>query len=207
MKSLPLLDLAIIFIYLLAMVLVGFYFSRKNKNAEQFTKASGTIPGWAIGISIYATFLSSNTFLGVPGQSVWQQLEFICVQHFYAFRCMDCFQIFCSFLPQHRRNFCLHSFGKTFWPLGENLHSHLFFTDAVGKNGFCIFWNRLKPPGFAGFFYGFDHDRNGNLHYHLYRSRRNGSRDMDGSGTGNYKNNGRNIDFVSHYFKYAGRRF
>ena len=79
MKSLPLLDLAIIFIYLLAMVLVGFYFSRKNKNAEQFTKASGTIPGWAIGISIYATFLSSNTFLGVPGQSVWQQLEFICV--------------------------------------------------------------------------------------------------------------------------------
>ena len=27
-------------------------------------------PGWAIGISIYATFLSSNTFLGVlPGKA------------------------------------------------------------------------------------------------------------------------------------------
>ena len=79
MKSLPLLDLAIIFIYLLAMVLVGFYFSGKNKSAAQFTKASGTIPGWAIGISIYATFLSSNTFLGVPGKafgSNWNSFVF-----------------------------------------------------------------------------------------------------------------------------------
>lgn len=69
MKGLPVFDLAIIFIYLVGMILVGVYFSRKNKNSEQFTKASGLIPGWAIGLSIYATFLSSNTFLGVPGKS------------------------------------------------------------------------------------------------------------------------------------------
>lgn len=69
MKSLPILDITIIILYLLAMVLVGFYFSRKNKNSEQFTTASGSIPGWAIGLSIYATFLSSNTFLGVPGKA------------------------------------------------------------------------------------------------------------------------------------------
>jgi SSS family solute:Na+ symporter len=69
MKGLPVFDLAIIVIYLVGMILVGFYFSRKNKNSEQFTKASGLIPGWAIGMSIYATFLSSNTFLGVPGKA------------------------------------------------------------------------------------------------------------------------------------------
>ena len=69
MKGLPILDLAIIVIYLLGMILVGVYFSRKNKNSEQFTKASGLIPGWAIGLSIYATFLSSNTFIGVPGKA------------------------------------------------------------------------------------------------------------------------------------------
>lgn len=69
MNSLPIIDLAVIVLYLLAMVLVGFYFSRTNKSSQQFTKASGTIPGWAIGISIYATFLSSNTFIGVPGKA------------------------------------------------------------------------------------------------------------------------------------------
>ena len=51
------------------MLAIGFYFSKRNKNTEQFTKASGKIPGWAIGLSIYATFLSSNTFLGNPGKA------------------------------------------------------------------------------------------------------------------------------------------
>ncbi|WP_025762637.1 sodium:solute symporter [Dyadobacter tibetensis] len=79
MNSLPLIDLLIVIAYLIAMVLVGLYFSRKNTTADQFTKASGNIPGWAIGISIYATFLSSNTFLGVPGKaygSNWNSFVF-----------------------------------------------------------------------------------------------------------------------------------
>lgn len=62
-------DIAVVIVYLLAMLLVGFYFSRRNENAERFTRASGRIPGWAVGLSIYATFLSSNTFLGVPGKT------------------------------------------------------------------------------------------------------------------------------------------
>jgi solute:Na+ symporter, SSS family len=69
MNNLPILDLSIIIAYLLAMVAIGFYFSKRNKNVDQFTKASGAIPGWAIGLSIYATFLSSNTFLGNPGKA------------------------------------------------------------------------------------------------------------------------------------------
>jgi len=79
MKSLPVLDLAVIAVYLISMILVGFYFSRKNRNSDQFTKAAGSIPGWAIGLSIYATFLSSNTFLGVPGKafgSNWNNFVF-----------------------------------------------------------------------------------------------------------------------------------
>lgn len=68
-NRLPAVDLTIIILYLGVMLLVGFYFSRKNKNADQFTRASGKIPGWAVGMSIYATFLSSNTFLGVPGKT------------------------------------------------------------------------------------------------------------------------------------------
>ena len=84
MKNLPIIDVAIILLYLVGMVAVGVYFSRKNRressnSAEQFTTASGPIPGWAIGMSIYATFLSSNTFLGVPGKafgSNWNSFVF-----------------------------------------------------------------------------------------------------------------------------------
>ncbi|GAB3542029.1 sodium:solute symporter family protein [Spirosoma fluminis] len=79
MKTLPLLDLVIILFYLGSMIAVGVYFSRKTANADQFTTAAGRIPGWAIGMSIYATFLSSNTFLGVPGKafgSNWNSFVF-----------------------------------------------------------------------------------------------------------------------------------
>ncbi|QNL52243.1 sodium:solute symporter [Olivibacter sp. SDN3] len=79
MNHLPVVDLMIIGIYLIAMIVVGFWFSHKNKTADQFTKAGGLIPGWAIGLSIYATFLSSNTFLGVPGKafgSNWNSFVF-----------------------------------------------------------------------------------------------------------------------------------
>jgi SSS family solute:Na+ symporter len=79
MGNLPFIDLGVILLYLVAMIYVGYFFSRKNKDANQFTKASGHIPGWAIGLSIYATFLSSNTFLGVPGKafgSNWNAFAF-----------------------------------------------------------------------------------------------------------------------------------
>src|ERR1700709_2802979 len=69
MKYLPVTDLIIIASYMLGMIMTGGYFARKNKNPDQFTKASGKIPQWAVGLSIYATFLSSNTFLGVPGKA------------------------------------------------------------------------------------------------------------------------------------------
>ena len=69
MSSLPIIDLLVIAAYLLAMIGIGVFFSRKKQNTEQFTKASGHVPGWALGISLYATFLSSNTFLGVPGKA------------------------------------------------------------------------------------------------------------------------------------------
>jgi SSS family solute:Na+ symporter len=79
MKHLSGIDISIILIYLAAMVFMGIYSSRKNKNTDEFTKASGKIPGWALGLSIYATFLSSNTFLGVPGKafgSNWNYFAF-----------------------------------------------------------------------------------------------------------------------------------
>lgn len=69
MNSLPVIDLFVIALYLVAMIGIGVYFSRKKQNTDQFTKASGHIPGWALGLSLYATFLSSNTFLGVPGKA------------------------------------------------------------------------------------------------------------------------------------------
>jgi len=52
---------------------------KKQEVAVQFTTASGKMPGWAIGMSLFGTFLSSNTFLGNPGKafgSNWNSFVF-----------------------------------------------------------------------------------------------------------------------------------
>lgn len=55
--------------YLLGMVAVGWYCSRRNKNTEDYFRASGRIPWWAAGMSIYATMLSSLTFMAIPAKA------------------------------------------------------------------------------------------------------------------------------------------
>lgn len=52
--------------YLLLMVWMGWYFSRKNKTTDDYFLAGGRIPWWAAGLSIYATMLSAITYLSQP---------------------------------------------------------------------------------------------------------------------------------------------
>lgn len=60
---------AVVILYLLAMLGIGFYFSRKNSGTEKFFKGGGHIPWWAAGISIFATALSAITFLSIPAKA------------------------------------------------------------------------------------------------------------------------------------------
>ena len=59
-------DTAIVIISVLFTVATGLYFSRRQKSSDRYFSGSKTIPAWAIGISIFATLLSSVTFLAYP---------------------------------------------------------------------------------------------------------------------------------------------
>ncbi|MEM7477932.1 MAG: kelch repeat-containing protein [Planctomycetota bacterium] len=65
-------DYIVIFLYLASLVLIGVYFSWKTKSTEDYFRASGSIPWWAAGCSIFATMLSSLTFTGVPSKAFAQ---------------------------------------------------------------------------------------------------------------------------------------
>lgn len=56
-------------VYLAGVVGLGCACARKSRSVGGFTAAGGALPAWAIGLSIFGTFLSSNTFLGVPGKA------------------------------------------------------------------------------------------------------------------------------------------
>ncbi len=65
-----LINYAVIFIYLAGMLGIGFHFSKTSgESTDSFFRAGGRIPGWAAGFSIWATTLSSITFLAIPGNA------------------------------------------------------------------------------------------------------------------------------------------
>lgn len=79
MQQLPTIDIAVLVIYMLGIVAFGCAFVRKSGNTSEFMAAGGSLPGWAVGLSIFGTYLSSNTFLGVPGKaygSNWNSFVF-----------------------------------------------------------------------------------------------------------------------------------
>ena len=67
--DLPLIDLVIFLVYMLAIVLFGASFYFKKRSAEQYITGGGNLPSWAIGMSIFATFVSSISFLALPGNA------------------------------------------------------------------------------------------------------------------------------------------
>lgn len=60
------LDLIIIVAYLAGVVLLGWYFSRKQKNLRDYFLSDRDVPWWALAASIVATETSVVTFISVP---------------------------------------------------------------------------------------------------------------------------------------------
>ncbi len=63
-------DYIVFFLFIGGTVLFGcsFYF-KKDKSSSNFTIGGGNIPTWIVGMSIFATYVSSISFLGYPGDA------------------------------------------------------------------------------------------------------------------------------------------
>ncbi|MDE6429521.1 MAG: hypothetical protein K2K18_03365, partial [Malacoplasma sp.] len=66
------LNWVVIALYLGGILVMGLFFqfqrSRNNlaSSSQEYFKASGSVPGWAVGLSVFATSLSAITFISVP---------------------------------------------------------------------------------------------------------------------------------------------
>ena len=66
-SQLPVTDLVVLLLYMGGIFALGCYFARKNKNPDHFMTAGRSLPGWAVGLSVFGTFVSSLGFLGNAG--------------------------------------------------------------------------------------------------------------------------------------------
>lgn len=79
MNSLPSLDLAVVIAYLVVIVGVGGWFARRSGSTEEFMAGGHRLPGWALGLSMFGSYVSSISFLANPGkayESNWNPFVF-----------------------------------------------------------------------------------------------------------------------------------
>lgn len=62
-------DLIVLVLYLGGVVGMGCWFIRKSGSTDEFMAAGRSLPGWAVGLSIFGTYVSSISFLANPGKS------------------------------------------------------------------------------------------------------------------------------------------
>ena len=64
-----LIDLAILVGYNAVVLALGCRFFRRSASAERFMAAGRSLPGWAVGLSIFGSYVSSISFLANPGKA------------------------------------------------------------------------------------------------------------------------------------------
>jgi solute:Na+ symporter, SSS family len=71
------LDVLAIVLYAIAMLVLGWWATSRIKNTEGYFVGGRSVPGWAVGISMLGTAISSITFLAFPGSAYagnWSRL-------------------------------------------------------------------------------------------------------------------------------------
>lgn len=69
MKRMAAVDLGVLVLYLAGMVVMGWWCGRGRRTADRFMAGGRALPGWAVGLSIFGTYVSSISFLALPGKA------------------------------------------------------------------------------------------------------------------------------------------
>ena len=62
-------DWIILFLYAVSTLGLGWYFGRKQQNTSEYFVGSGKMNPVLIGVSLFATLLSTISYLAIPGSS------------------------------------------------------------------------------------------------------------------------------------------
>lgn len=63
-------DWVVLIVYFTAMLAIGFYFSRRNKNTDDYMLGGRKMTSWRVGLSFFATMFSTVSYLSMPGEMV-----------------------------------------------------------------------------------------------------------------------------------------
>jgi SSS family solute:Na+ symporter len=143
-------DVLIIGAYLAGLSGIGVYFSRRQTSTEQYFVAERSVPGWAMGMSLLATIITSITFIAYPGSAYAGNWALIVPGLVFLALLILIGRVIVPFFRHSVRMSAYEYFGKRFGP-GIRLYSSLAF--ALGhflKMGFVFYLLSLTVSGMTG---------------------------------------------------------
>jgi SSS family solute:Na+ symporter len=150
MRTVRWLDLGIIAAYMACLVSLGIRFSRRQTSTDRYFVAKRSIPGWAMGMSLLATLISSVTFIAYPGSAYagdWANL----VPGLMVPAALAVTGLVVVPFYRHAVNMSAYEyFGKRFG-YGARVYSSIAFTlRHFSKMGFVFYLLALAVNGIAG---------------------------------------------------------
>ena len=137
-SSFHLLDYLALVSYLLVIVWIGFYFSRRESTTEDYFLAGRRIPWWAATLSVFSTHLSAVTFMAIPAKAF--ETDWVSILLNLGIILVAPVTVFC-FLPFFRRLnvTTIYEYLELRFGVGLRLYGSLaFVTYQLGKMGIFL---------------------------------------------------------------------
>ncbi len=150
MNSLRTWDLVVIAAYFAGVALIGLKFARRQNSTETYFVAERKVPWWAMGLSVFATLISSITFIAYPGAAFegnWNLL----VPGFMAVGVLLLGGSLLISFFRHAVGMSAYEFFEKRFGYGARAYSALAFSAGhFSKMGFVLFTAAIAVCGMTG---------------------------------------------------------
>ena len=151
MPTLPTADVVVLIVYVLGVVAFGCWFVRRSRTPAGFMTAGGTLPGWAVGLSIFGTYLSSNTFIGVPGRAFGANWSFFVFSLSLPIAAVIGAKVFVPFYRRSGEISAYHHLEKRFGPWARTYAAGCYLLAMIGRMATILYGVSLGVSVLTGF--------------------------------------------------------
>lgn len=143
-------DVLIIAGYLVALVAIGVGVAGRQKTTDAYFVASRTVPGWAAGLSLLATIITSVSFIAYPGAAYAGNWNLLVPGILFVAVIASIGPVVVPFFRHAVSMSAYEYFGKRFGPKARMYSSFAFATGHFAKMGFVFYLLALSVASFTG---------------------------------------------------------
>jgi len=143
-------DLLVIATYLLTLIAIGVGVSGRQRTTDSYFVAGRSVPGWAAGLSLLATIITSVTFIAYPGAAYAGDWTLLVPGILFVAVIAAIGPVVVPFFRHAVSMSAYEYFGKRFGPWVRMYSSFAFAAGHFAKMGFVFYLLALSVSGFTG---------------------------------------------------------